>query len=85
LPALSKTSLFRIVQLLNRFVPIVARGLAVAFAILAVGTAAFGMGDYASAADRHLVALLFAFLGVASFAIGRATKPILKWILRRVM
>lgn len=76
--------LMRLVHLLNRFVPVVSRGLALGFAILAVATAFFGMGDYPGAGERFLVAGLFALFAIVSFGLGLATKPILKWFLRQI-
>jgi len=76
--------LMRLIHLLHRYVPVVSRGLALGFAILAVATAFFGMGDYPGASERFLVAGLFALVAIVSFGIGLATKPILKWVLRQI-
>lgn len=83
MPLISKMGLVRLIHLLNRFVPVVSRGLALGFAILAVATAFFGMGDYPGASERYLVGALFAVFAIVSFGIGLATKPILKWVLRQ--
>jgi nitrate/nitrite transporter NarK len=80
---MSKTALLDLIRVLGRFVPIVSRGLALAFLIAAALTAFLDIGDYAGMRDRYLVAgLLLAFAGV-SFAIGLAVRPFLRWLLRR--
>lgn len=68
----------RIIQFLGRFVPPVARGLALGFGILAIATAASLTGDYATATDRYLVAGLYAAIAIASLAISRAVQPVLR-------
>jgi len=67
----------KVMQFLGRFVPPVARGLALGFAVLAVATAVFGMGDYATTVDRYVVSGVYALIAVASLAISRLVKPIL--------
>ena len=84
MPFASKSSLIRLTQILNRFVPVVARGLALGFAVLALATAFLDMGDYPGSRERYLVAGLYLVFALVSFGIGRATKPILKWVLRRL-
>ena len=70
----------KVMQFLGRFVPPVARGLALGFAVLAVATAVFGMGDYETTADRYVVSGVYALIAVASLAISRLVKPILHWM-----
>ena len=66
----------KLMQFLGRFVPVIARGLALGFAVLAVATAVFGMGDYATTADRYVVSGVYAFIAVASLTISRLVKPL---------
>jgi len=80
---MSKSTLLNLIRVLGRFVPIVSRGLALAFVIVAALTAILGIGDYASLRDRYLVAGLFLLFAAVSFAIGLAVRPILRWLLRR--
>ena len=63
----------------------IARGLAVAFFVLAVGTAALNSGNYASPVARYIVAGLFLFLGVVSLVIGHYVRPILRWLMRSML
>ena len=79
----SEASRFRLIQLLNRFVPVVARGVGLGFAIVAITTLLFGMGEYSAPSERYVFTGIFAFIALVSFGISRAVKPILKWILRR--
>ena len=72
----------KIIQSLGRFVPVVARGLALGFGVLAIATAVFGMGDYATAADRYWVSGVYALIAVVSLVIVRAVGPILRQISR---
>jgi hypothetical protein len=67
-----------LMQFLGRFVPPVARGLALGFAVLAVATAVFGMGDYATTANRYVVSGVYALVAVVSLAISRLVKPTLR-------
>jgi nitrate/nitrite transporter NarK len=84
LAVISKTALLRLFPILRRFVPIVGRGLALGFAVLAVATAFFAMGDYWTARDRFLVAGLYAVFAGASMTVAVAIAPILRWVLRRL-
>jgi hypothetical protein len=70
----------KLMQFLGRFVPVVARGLALGFAVLAVATAVFGMGDHATTTDRYLVSGVYALIAAASLAISQLVKPILRRI-----
>jgi hypothetical protein len=83
LAVISKTALFKLIPMLRRFVPVVGRGLALGFAVLALATAFFGMGDHPTTLDRFLVSALYAVLAAASIGIVHAIKPILRWMLRR--
>ena len=83
MPIISKTGRIRLIQLLNRFVPVIARGLALGFAIVAITTLFFGMGEYSEPRERYVFTGIFTFLALVSFGVGRAVKPILRWILRR--
>lgn len=83
MPTISKTRLLRLIHLLNRFIPVVARGFALGLAIVAIATAFFEMGEYPGVGERYVMAGIYALLALVSFAIGRAVKPFLKWILRR--
>ena len=80
----SKAARFRLIQLLNRFVPVVARGAGLGFAIVAITTLLFGMGEYSAPRERYVFTAIFAFIALVCFSLSRAIKPILKWILRRV-
>jgi len=66
-----------LIQVLGRFVPVVARGLALGFGVLAVATAFFGMGDYAVAADRYLISIVYALIAAAALIVSRTAGPIL--------
>ena len=68
----------KLMQFLGRFVPPVARGLALGFAVLAVATAVFGMGDYATTTDRYVVSGLYGLIAAVSMAVAAAVKPILR-------
>jgi hypothetical protein len=70
----------KLIQFLGRFVPVVGRGLALGFGVLAVATAVFGMGDYPTTAGRWLVSGVYALIAVASLAISRAVGPVLRWM-----
>jgi len=70
----------KLIQFLGRFVPVVGRGLALGFGALAVATAFFGMGDYASAADRYSISTVYAFVAVVALVVSRAVGPILRRI-----
>ena len=83
MPKISKIGLLRLIHLLNRFVPVVARGLALGLAIVAIATAFFEMGEYPGAGERYVMAGIYALLALVSFAVSRAVKPFLKWVLRR--
>ena len=83
LAIISKAARFRLIQLLNRFVPVVARGVGLGFAIVAMTTLLFGMGEYSEPRERYVFTGIFGFIAVVSFGLSRAIKPILKWILRR--
>ncbi len=85
MPLISKSAFFRIIPGLARYVPIVARGLAIAFFVAAATTAALNTGNYASAVARYSVAGLFLFFGVVSLMIGRYVRPILRWLMRSVL
>jgi hypothetical protein len=65
-------------QLVGRFAPPVARGLALGFAILAIATVVFGMGDYASDAERYWVAGVYGAIAGISFFVSRAIDPLLR-------
>jgi hypothetical protein len=67
-----------LIQFLGRFVPAVGRGLALGFGVLAVATAVFGMGDYATTADRYWVSGVYAVIAVTGLAVARAAGPILR-------
>jgi hypothetical protein len=85
LPLISKSALFRLVPTIARYVPIVARGLAIAFFVLAAGTATLNGGDYASPAARYAVAALFLLFAIVSLMIGHYVRPILRWLMRRML
>jgi hypothetical protein len=68
----------KLMQFLGRFVPVVARGLALGFAVLAVATAVFDMGDHATVMDRYLLSGLYALIAAVSMAVAAAVKPILR-------
>jgi hypothetical protein len=84
LAVISKAALLRLFPILRRFVPIVGRGLALGFAVLAVATAFFALGDYPTARDRFLVAGLYAVFAGVGLATVFAVKPMLRWLLRRL-
>ena len=65
--------------------PIVARGLAIAFFVVAVGTAALNTGNYASANARYTVAGLFVVFGIVSLMIGHYVRPVLRWLMRSML
>ena len=71
-----------LLSLLDRFVPVICRGLALGFAVLAVATL-FGMGDHATAADRYFSAGLYAAVAVASLVIASAAGRMLRRLLSR--
>lgn len=83
MPLVSKSVLFRLVRLLNRFVPIIARGVGLGLAIAAIATLVLGMGEYSEPLERYVFTGIFTFFALVSFGIGRAIKPILRWVLRR--
>jgi hypothetical protein len=85
LPLISKSSLLRLIHLQARYVPIVARGLAIAFFVVAVGTAALNIGNYPSASARYGVAALFVFFGLVSLGIAASVKPILRRLMRSML
>jgi hypothetical protein len=72
----------KLIQFLGRYLPVVGRGLALGFGVLAVATAVFGMGDYPTASDRWLVAAVYALIAVASLVIVAAVRPMLRWMSR---
>lgn len=72
----------KLIQFLGRFVPVVGRGLALGFGMLAVATVVFGMGDHPTAPDRWLVAAVYALIAVGSLVIVAAVGPILRWLSR---
>lgn len=83
LPVVSKSGLLRLIHWLNRFVPVVARGIALGLAIVAISTALFEMGEYSGARERYVTAGIYMLLAFISFGISRVIKPVLRWILRR--
>ena len=85
MPLISKSAFFRIIPFLARYVPIVSRGLALAFFVVAATTAALDTGHYASAFARYSVAGLFLFFCVVSLLIGHYVRPILRWLMRSAL
>ena len=85
MPLISKSALFRLVPTLARYVPIAARGLALALFLLAVSTAALNTGNYVSSTARYTVAGLFLFFGMVSLAIGHYVRPILRFLMRSML
>lgn len=85
MPFISKSAFFRLVPRLARYVPIVARGLAIALFVVAVSTVALDIGNYSSAAARYTAAGLFLFFGVASLAVGHYIRPILRFLMRSLL
>jgi hypothetical protein len=85
LPLIRKSALLRLVPTLARYVPIAARGLALAFFLLAVSTAALNTGNYVSPAARYTVAGLFLFFCMVSLAIGHYVRPILRYLMRTML
>ena len=83
MPIVSKSGLIRFIHSLNRFVPVVARGIALGLAIVAISTAFFEMGEYSGAGERYVTAGIYMLLALISFGISRVVKPVLRWILRR--
>lgn len=77
---LSSANNAKLFHLIERFAPPVARGLALGFAVLAVATAVFGMGDYASAAERYWVSAAYGLVAVVSLVVSRAVEPFLRWL-----
>jgi hypothetical protein len=75
-----RADLQKIIQFLGRFVPVVSRGLALGFAILAIATAFLGMGDHAGSTERALVSGLYGLIALASLAVGLAVRQILRRI-----
>lgn len=68
----------KLIHILSRIVPAVARGVALGFAVLAMATAFFEMGDYATAADRYWTSGVYALVAAVGLAISLAAKPILR-------
>lgn len=75
-----RADLQKLIQFLDRFVPVVSRGLALGFGILAVATAFLGMGDYAGSTERALVSGLYGLIALASLAVGLAVRALLRRI-----
>jgi hypothetical protein len=70
----------KVFRLVGRFAPPVARGLALGFAVLAIATVVFGMGDHTSDAERYWVSGVYAAIAAISFFMSRAIDPLLRWL-----
>ncbi len=85
MPLISKSAFFRIIPVLARYVPIVSRGLALAFFVVAASIVALSAGNFVDPVARYTIAGLLLFFGVTSLAIGHYTRPILRWLMRTLL
>jgi H+/Cl- antiporter ClcA len=72
----------KLIQVLGRFVPVVARGLALGFFVLAIATVVFDGHDDATVAERYWLAGVYAAIGAGSLLIARAVASIVRRLSR---